>query len=246
MKKTNQDCEVVRELICLAFYAKNNLNSNNNFLGKYKFGEKEYEVFSSINGSSSIFIKCENQSIFIMIEDIHYSESYNTPLKTAVMLHINRYKNININEISIFDIETIPVEKIISKTKILLNYLYSNCLYYNPNKFCEGELEEKKYIFYEPEKFDKSLTRKKISPKMDDVFEPKIIIDIINQIYFNFKQIYINDKINKIIKSLNQEELNALRNRLQEQRETRLTKNPVAPKEGEQKILTKIYRHQPL
>ena len=63
MNKTNQDCEVVRELICLAFYAKNNLNSNNNFLGKYKFGEKEYEVFSSIKGSSSIFIKCENQSI---------------------------------------------------------------------------------------------------------------------------------------------------------------------------------------
>lgn len=203
--------DAIKELICLGFYARNNLEYPGAFLGKYKIGEKEYNVYLPPYRESSIIIKCENESFFLMVEDKQYREYFNGPLMNDVILHVNRYKNIDINEFSLYQIKNVPITNIINQSEILLNCPHSDSLYYNPNEFSLDEFEEEIYIFNEAERFDEFLQKKKFTTKMDGVFEPQIIIDIINQIYSNFEHIYYDNKINGIIDSLSQEELLLLR-----------------------------------
>lgn len=235
MKKTNHDYEAIRELICLGFYANKNLNSCESFLGRYKVDEKEYDVYFAGYGDASIFMKCGKESIFLMVEDKQYTEYLNGPLLTDVILRVNRYKNLDINHFDAYDIEKISTSNIVNESKILLyNYLYSSSLCYNPNEISQPryELEEKRYLFCEPKSFDELLTKKNFLSKMDGVFEPKIIINIISQIYSNFKPIYINNKINGIIETLNQEELILLKDKLQEHFGHDLTKKLTLTKQG--------------
>lgn len=59
--------------------------------------------------------------------------------------------------------------------------------------------------------------RKNFLPKIDAVFSPEIILNLVQMVYVNFKDIYINSKIDGIIRSLSQEELVILKEKLQEQ-----------------------------
>lgn len=96
MRKNNQVYEAIRELICLVCYASNNLECGSGSLGVYEFNGKVYELYLYNGFHPSIFIKCENDTLFLMIENHSYIEYFNGPIKNDVILHVNNYKNIDI------------------------------------------------------------------------------------------------------------------------------------------------------
>ena len=221
MKTSNKVCEAIRELICLGFFTRNNFNIHTNkiFLGEYQYNDKKYEIYSSWASESqvSIFIKCENESIHLIIEDDERSRRFNGPVSNDVYLHVNNYRNIGFNDVVyLYLLEKVNKENIIYESKIQLDYSRSCYIFTDPNGLGLGScgFKGKKFIFNRPEYFDEKLKNKKCIEMFKDVFSPEIILNLINQIYPNFEQIYINDKIDGIINSLTEEELLILREKL--------------------------------
>lgn len=221
MKKNNQIYEAIRELICLGFYASNNLNKVSELLGEYEFNEKTYKVYLCWKG---IFIKCGNDSLLLKVEDNSYTEYTNGPMCNDVLLYVNTYKNVNITDVSVCDLKDIDEENIVEESKIKLSYLYSDFMIDNPNRTCQDEFEDKRYTIYEPERFDGYLQKKNYLPKLEGLFSPEIILTLIEQVYPNFEQIYLDNKINGIIDSLSQEELLLLKQRIQEREQQQLVR----------------------
>lgn len=224
MEKNNQIYETIRELILLGFYAKKNYQGNQMSLGKYQYENKKYEIYSSwvSESQTSIFIKCENKIIHLTIEDDLSSRRFGGWVSNDVYFHLNKYKDTDINNIvyyyPLYGLDKINKENVIYKSKIIIDYSRSDCIYTNPNGFGTCGFEEKKYIFNKPESFDKRIECiEKIQNVFIDEFSPEIILNLIEQIYPNFEQININNKIDRIINSLSEEELLTLKERLLEQ-----------------------------
>lgn len=223
MKKNEQVYKTIKELILLGFYARNNLNSYSVFLGEYQYEDKKYEIYSYGIQGISIFIKCEDESIHIMVEDDEYIPYINGPTYNDVYLHINNYRNIDVDDIPC-DLKDIKKENIIYSSKIELDYYYSNFMYSNPNKVEQCGFEKQRYTIERERDFDETLKRKKCLQIFKDAFSPEIILTLIEQVYPNFEQIYINNKINGIIDSLSLEELSLLKQKIQEREQGQLVK----------------------
>lgn len=215
MEINNQEYEMIRELILLGFFTKHSFfDKGRLFLGEYQCNDKKYKIHWSFIDEQeiSIFIKCENESIQLILEEV---KNYITENKD-VYLHINKYKNVDFGDVlSLYWLKYINKKNIISTTKINVGYSRIDYMYENPNKVGEG-YQEKRYIFRYPEHFDEKLKNKKCIEAFKDVFSAEIILNIINQVYPNFKQIDINNKIDKVINSLSPDELIVLKERLQQ------------------------------
>ena len=228
MTKNNQKYEAISQLILLGFYARNNLNSYSVFLGEYQYGDKKYEIYSYGIQGISIFIKCEDESLLVMVEDDEYISYINGPILNDVYLHINNYRNIDVDTLP-QDLEDIQKENIIYKSKIELDYCYSSHMYHNPNKVDQCGFEKQRYTIIREDDFEEKLKRKKCLQIFKDEFSPEIILNLIEQIYPNFEQIYINNKIDGIINSLSEEELIILKEKLTK-KESQLTKKLTSSK----------------
>ena len=223
MKNDNKVYEAIEELILLGSYARNNLNSYSVFLGEYQYEDKKYEIHSYGIQGISIFIKCEDESIHIMVEDDEYIPYINGPTYNDVYLHINNYRNIDVDDIPC-DLKDIKKENIIYKSKIELDYYYSSFMYHNPNRVDQCGIEKQRYKIIREDGFEEKLKRKKCLQIFKGVFSPEIILNLIEQVYPNFEQIYINNKINGIIDSLSLEELSLLKQKIQEREQGQLVK----------------------
>ena len=197
-------------------------NSYSVFLGEYQCGDKKYEIHSYGIQGISIFIKCEDESLLVMVEDDEYIPYINGPILNDVYLHINKYKNLDIDELP-YDLKDIKKENIIYKSKLGLDYCYSSHMYHNPNKVEQCGFEKQRYTI-KSEEFDEKLKRKKCLQIFKDAFSPEIILNLIEQVYPNFEQIYLDNKINKIIDSLSLEELSLLKQKIQEREQGQLVK----------------------
>lgn len=228
MENNNRVYEAIEELILLGSYARNNLNSYSVFLGEYQYEDKKYEIYSYGIQGISIFIKCEDESIHIMVEDDEYIPYINGPTYNDVYLHINNYRNIDVDDIPC-DLKDIKKENIIYSSKIKLDYYYSSFMYHNPNRVDQCGIEKQRYKIIREDGFEEKLKRKKCLQIFKGVFSPEIILNLIEQVYPNFEQIYINNKIDRLINSLSQEELVVLKERLLEQ-ELQLVKKLIPTK----------------
>lgn len=221
MEKNNQVYLAIRDLILLAFFTRNNFDIHQIFLGEYQYEDKKYKIHLSWgSGQTSIFIKCENGSIHLIVEDDELSRCFAGPVTNDVYLHINKYRNIDFRDVVyLYFLENLNKENIDFESKIKIDYSRSDCIYTNPNGLGIGPcgFDGKKFIFNYPEHFDKKLKNEKCIQVFEGVFSPEIILNLIEQIYPNFEQISINNKIDRIIKSLSQEELLVLKERLQSQ-----------------------------
>lgn len=209
MKKNNQIYETIRELILLGFYVKKNYQVNQISLGEYQYENKKYEIYSSWSKfETSIFIKCDNNGLHLIIEDDENSRRFGGAISNDVYLRINKYKNIDFyNVVYPYFLREINRGNVIYESKIELDYS-----------------QGKKFIFNGSESFDKELKNEKCIELLKDEFSPKIILNIIEQIYPNLEQININNKIDGIIKSLSEEELLTLKERLLEQEQQSVKK----------------------
>ena len=219
MRNNSQVYEAIRELLLLGFFTRNNFHIHQIFLGEYQYNGKKYEINSSWGeNQTSIFIKSGNDSIHLIMEDDESSRRYDGPVSNDVYLHINNYKNIGFsNVVYLSSLEKIKKENIIYESKIKIHYGRSYCFYINPNGLGLGPcgLDGKRFKFAHSEFFDKKLENEKGIEIFNGVFSPEIILNLIEQVYPNFKQIYIDNKIDGIIKSLSQEELLVLKEKLQ-------------------------------
>lgn len=214
MEDNTKVYDAIRELILLSFFTRNNFHIRQINLGEYQYNNKKYEIHSSwCEGSTSIFIKCDNDSIHLIIEDDEQSRRFGGPTSNDVYLHINSYKNVDF-----CDINKVNKENINYESKIKVYYGLSYYMYINPNGFGIGPcgFDGKRFIFTHSETFDKKLENEKGIELFKGVFNPKIILKLIELVYPNFEQIYINNKIDGIIKSLSKEELLVLKEKLQE------------------------------
>ena len=224
MEKNDQVYETIRELILLGFFIRKNFDIYQINLGEYQYGDKKYQIHSSWGeNETSIFIKCGNESIHLIIEDDEKSRRFGGPITNDVYFHLNKYKDIDDKDIvyyyPLYGLDRINIEKVIYESKIKLDYSRSLYMYDNPNGLGPHgwkNLKGKKFIFNRPESFDKKIKNEKCIELFKDEFSPEIILNIIEQIYPNFEQININNKIDRIIDSLSQEELLFLKERLQE------------------------------
>ena len=226
MENDNKVYEAIRELILLGFFTKNNFEISQINLGEYQYKGKLYQIHSSqYDDEKSIFIKCGNNSIHLIIEDDENSRTYGGPVSNDVYLHINSYKNIDFRDvIGLYWVKKINKENIIYKSKIKLDYSLSFYMYTNPNGLGPCGFKGKRFIFNRSESFDKKLKNEKCIELFKDEFRPEIILNLIEQVYSNFEQIHINNKIERIINSLSQEELLALKERLLTKEESQLVK----------------------
>ena len=234
MSKNNKVYEAIRELILLGFYARNNLNSYSVFLGEYQYEDKKYEIYSYGIQGISIFIKCEDESIHIMVEDNEYIPYINGPTYNDVYLHINSYRNIDIDDIPC-DLKNIKKENIIYKSKTKLDYYCCSFMYHNPNKVDQCGIEKQRYKIIREDGFEEKLKRIKCLQIFKDAFSPEIILTLIEQVYPNFEQIYLDNKINGIIDSLSQEELLLLKQKIQEREQGQLVKKLIQLKDSKNK-----------
>lgn len=227
MKNNNQVYEAIRELILLTFFTKDNFEIRQINLGEYQYKDKKYQIHSSqYDDEKSIFIKCGNNSIHLIIEDDEDSRTYGGPVSNDVYLHINSYKNIDFRDvIGLYWLKKINKDNIIYKSKIKLDYSLSFYMYTNPNGVVPCGFQGKRFIFNRSESFDKKLKNEKCIELFKDEFSPEIILNLINQIYPNFEQIHINNKIDQIINCLSQKELLTLKERLLTKEESQLIKN---------------------
>lgn len=213
MENNTKVYDAVRELILLGFFTRNNFQIHRINLGEYQYNNKKYEIHSSWGESrTSIFIKCDNDTIHLIIEDDKQSRRFGGPTSNDVYLHINSYKNVDF-----CDIDRVNKENINYESKIKVYYGLSYYMYKNPNGFGIGPcgFDGKRFIFTHSESFDKKLENEKGIELFKGVFDPEIILNLIEQVYPNFKQIDIDNKIDGIIKSLSQEELLVLKEKLQ-------------------------------
>jgi len=223
MEENSKIYKAIRELICLAFYAKKNFQGNQMSLDEHQYKDKKYEIYSSwvSESQTSIFIKCGNEIIHLTIEDDLYSRCFGGWVSNDVYFHLNKYKDIDVKNVvysyPLYGLDKISKENVIYKSKIKIDYSRSDCIYTNPNRLGTCGFKAEKFIFNRPDYFDKKLENGKYVEVFKDVFSPEIILNFIEQIYPNFEQININNKIDKIIKSLSQKELLTLKERLQEQ-----------------------------
>ena len=227
MEKYSQIYKAIRESICLACYIEKNLKyqSDSDFLGTYEFNKKKYELYELFFKSygPSVFIKCGNDGILLTVENQRYILYTNGPVEKEAILHVNCYKNIdNVN-----NLENIGKENIIYELQTKLYSSYYSCIddmCVNENEY-SSDYEQKRYEFKRPEIFDTLLEEKKFLPAMEGNFTPEAILDIIEQVYSNFQQIYINHKIDGIITSLSFEELLILKEKLKENDVKKLQKS---------------------
>ena len=225
MSKNNKIYEAIRELICLGFDTKKNLNNSDIFLGEYEYEDRKYEIHSLAINSIAILIKCENECLLLMVEDYERKSSISiTPIR-QVYLRINSYKNLEYDNI-IYDLndykENYIIDKI-DKAKIPLGYRHSSDMIYKPivNENCV--FDEKKYTIFHPDFFDQMYLKKlKCLKIFNGIFSPEVILNLISQIYFN-------GKINGIIDSLSLEELLLLKQRLQEKEQGQKVKTLIKP-----------------
>ena len=232
MDNSNQLYEVIRSLILLGFFAKKNFNGNQLLLGEYQYEDRKYEIYSSwvSESQTSIFVKCGDECIHLTIEDDLSSRRYGGSVSNDVYFHLNKYKDVDIKEIvyyyPLYGLDKINKENVIYRSRIMVDYSRSDCIYTNPNNLgvC-GFKGKEKFIFNRPNVFDKRIERlESMQSVFNDVFSPEIILNIIEQVYPNFEQIKVNDKINRIIKSLSQEELLTLREKLNGTEEQQIVK----------------------
>lgn len=219
MEKGSKVYEAIRELILLGFFTRSSFWGNNRmFLGEYQFDDKKYEIYWYFSNEQemSIFIKCENNSIHLALEEAKSSGiSYSSLLKD-VYIHINKYLNVDFNDVMWLCLQKyINKENIIYSSKIQLDYSRMDYMY---------RIYNKRYILCDPDMFDKKLENKKCIEVFEDEFSPEIMLNLIEQIHLNIEQIRINNKIDGIINSLSQEELLALKTRLLDNRENELEK----------------------
>lgn len=226
MKNNNKVYEAIRELILLAFFTNDNFDIPRVSLGEYKYEDKKYQIYTARGAEDkSIFIKCGNESIYLTIEDDVDSRRYGGPTTNDVYLHINKYKNIDFEDVSCsYKKEKLNKENIILESKIKLDYSLSLYMYTNPNGYGVHKFKGKRFIFNNQELFDKKLNNQKCIELFKDEFSPEIILNLIDQVYPNFEQININNKIDGILNSLSQEELLTLKERLLTKEESQLVK----------------------
>ena len=160
MENNNRVYEAIEELILLGSYARNNLNSYSVFLGEYQYEDKKYEIHSYGIQGRSIFIKCEDESIHIMTEDYEYIPYINGPTYNDVYLHINNYRNIDVDDIPC-DLKDIKKENIIYNSKIKLDYYKCSFMYHNPNRVDQCGIEKQRYKIIREDGFEEKLKRKK-------------------------------------------------------------------------------------
>lgn len=224
MEKKKQICEAIRELILLGFFTRNNFAIHQIFLGEYQYNGKKYEMHSSWSeGQTSIFIKCEDNSIHLIVEDDERSRRFNGPVTNDVYLHINNYRNIDFwDVVYLSDLEKINKENIIYESKFKVYYGLSYYMYINPNGLGIGPcgFKGKRFIFTHSESFDKKIENEKGIEIFNGLFSSEIILNLIEQVYPNFEYIYTSNKIDGIIRSLSQEELLILKEKLQEYEKT--------------------------
>lgn len=216
MKTNNEVKELIRELICLGFFSRCNFNHHKIFLGEYQHNDKIYEIHWSFIDEQeiSIFIKCGDNSIQLIIEETRSNRPAYTSEPKDVYLHINKYKNVDFDDVSyLWYLKDVNRESIVYKSKIQLDYQRMDYMVNNPNRI-GLEYETERYRFVHPEILDKAWENKKYIEVFKNEFSPEIILNIINQIYPNVKQIDINNKIDRVINSLSQEELLILREKL--------------------------------
>lgn len=231
MKNNNQVYEAIRELILLTFFTRNNFDIHQISLGEYQYKGKLYQIHSYWDSDhTSIFIKCRDESIHLIVEDNELSRRYVGPVTNDVYLHINKYKNIDFCDVvlnSLYFFKNTNKENIDFESKIEIDYgRRSDCMYTNPNGWGIGPcgFKGKRFIFNRPETFDKKIKNEKCIELFKDEFSPEIILNLIEQIYPNFEQIHINNKIDRIINSLSQKELLTLKERLLTKEESQLVK----------------------
>ena len=223
MKEIDQVCKAIRELILLSFFTRNNFQIHQIYLGEYQYDDKKYKCHIYWDSDhTSIFIKCGDESIHLIVEDNELSRRYTGPVTNDVILHINKYKNIDFRDVvlnSLYFLKNTNKENIAFESKIIIDYGHSDCIYTNPNGWSIGPcgFDGKKFIFNNSEHFDKKMKNEKCIQIFEGVFGPKIILNLIEQIYPNFEQININNKIDRIIDSLSQEELLTLKQKLLDQ-----------------------------
>ena len=223
MDRNNLVYKAIRELILLGFFTKNNFENSQIYLGEYQYENNKYRLHLFSWGEQiSIFIKCQNESIHLIIEDDDFSRRYAGPVTNDVYLHINKYRNVDFQDVilnSLYFFKNTNKEKVVFESKILLDYMRSDAMYKNPNGWGIGPcgFDGKRFIFNYPEYFDKKLENEECIKVFEGEFSPEIILNIIEQIYPRFKEIYIDNKIDGIIKALSQEELLTLKERLQSQ-----------------------------
>ena len=226
MEKDNKVYEAIRELILLGFFTNDNFDIPRIFLGEYQYEGKLYRIYTARGAEDkSIFIKCGDESLHLMIEDDVDSRRYGGPTTNDVYLYINKYKNIDFDDVACtYKKEKLNQKNIIFKSKIKLDYSLSLYMYINPNGFGIHKFKGKRFIFNHPEYFDKKLNNQKCIEIFKDEFSPDIILNLINQIYPNFEQIHINNKIDRLINSLSQDELVVLKERLLIKEKSQLVK----------------------
>ena len=226
MSKNNKVYEAIRELICLGFYTKKNLNNCDVFLGEYQYEDRKYEIHSIAINSIAILVKCENESLLLMVEDYERKSSISIVPIRQVYLHINNYRNIVLDDIT-HDLDEINEENIIYNSKIPLGYRHSSSMIYNPIENGKFGFDEKKYTIYHSDFFDQVYLKKQKCLKVfNGIFSPEVISNLISQVYPN---LYFNSKINGIIDSLSREELLLLKQRVQEKEQGQLVKKLIKP-----------------
>ena len=225
MSKNNKVYEAIRELICLGFYTKNNLNNCDVFLGEYQYEDRKYEIHSLAINSIAILVKCENESLLLMVEDYERKSSISIVPIRQVYLHINHYRDLEHDNIT-NDLNEYEAN-IIDKSKIPLDYRHSSSMIYNPIENEKFGFDEKKYTIYHSDFFDQVYLKKQKCLKVfNGIFSPEVILNLISQVYPN---LYFNSKINGIIDSLSREELLLLKQRLQEKEQGQLVKKLTKP-----------------
>ena len=138
MEQNNQIYETIRELILLGFFIRKNFDIYQINLGEYQYGDKKYQIHSSWGeNETSIFIKCDNNSLHLIIEDDEKSRRFGGPISNDVYFHLNKYKDIDDKDIvyyyPLYGLDKINKEKVIYESKIKLDYSRSLYMYDNPN-----------------------------------------------------------------------------------------------------------------
>lgn len=99
------------------------------FLGEYQCDDKKYEIHSLAINSIAILVKCENESLLLMVEDYERESSISIVPIRQVYLHIDHYRDLKhdniINDLNEYE------ANIIDKSKIPLDFHHSSMIY-NP------------------------------------------------------------------------------------------------------------------
>lgn len=214
MDKNSCVCKTIGDLICLGFYIKNNLNRNWTFLGEYQYDNKKYEIYTYQFQGTGVYIKCDNEILFIGIIDDEYIPYINGPIRNNVYLHINKYKNMNVGEIP-YDLSEIDKDNIIFESNVELDYYYySSSVYDNLNDCSTWGYEKKRYDINRKDYLDEKIKECNCLDLFNGIFSPEIILNFIEEVYSNIEDIDMNNQIDEIINSLDDKGLLLLKERI--------------------------------